>query len=88
MTASEICFFPYWWLFPLAMIVLFLLLRGGRRGFMTCRFCSRGHDVRETGQASPAREILDTRYARGELNGKEYEEMKGVLRRGQEPEKA
>ena len=64
------------WVFPVTFLVICLfilfayLFRGPRW------FCGR-QDRRELGEA--AREILDRRYASGEISREQYEEMKRVL---------
>jgi putative membrane protein len=65
-----------WWSFPLIMIIIcFFVMRGG---FSMCRHGS--HD--EGGSSSDlAKEILDRRYAGGEIDKSEYEEKKRDLNR-------
>ncbi len=58
--------FPWMWIF---LIVLFILLFIGRGRYG----CGR-HGTQKTGES--AREILDRRYARGEINREEYQQMK------------
>jgi putative membrane protein len=63
----------YWWIFPLVMIVLcFLFMRGciGRR--MCC--WGTGYDLGES-----ALDVLNKRYAKGEIDQQEYEEKKKEL---------
>ncbi len=58
--------FHWWWLIPVAMMVFCFLMmhRGGG--------CMMGHHrSRES-----AREVLDRRYASGEIGKEEYEEKK------------
>jgi uncharacterized membrane protein len=86
MSGSEFCSVPYWWLFPLVMIILCFLAMSGRRGSMMCGFGSRGTANHKISESNSAIEILDKRYALGELNRKEYEERKGVLRQVPEAE--
>lgn len=64
----------YWWIFPLVMILFcFLFMRGcmGRRWM-----CGWGSGLGES-----ALDILNKRYARGELDKQEYEERKRELTR-------
>ena len=61
--------FHWWWLIPIAMMVLcFLRMRGGRGGMMDCS--------RYRHSSESAREILDKRYALGQISKEEYEEKK------------
>lgn len=63
----------FWWIFPLVMFVLcFLFMRGciGRR--MCC--WGTGYDLGES-----ALDVLNKRYAKGEIDQQEYEEKKKEL---------
>jgi len=67
--------FPWWWLIPIAMMILcFLVMRrvGG---------CGIGK-VRPSPAGESAREILDRRYALGEIGKDEYEEKKRAIGQG------
>jgi putative membrane protein len=79
MYGSEFYNFPYWWLFPLVMIILCFLVMRGRWGSMMCGIGSRGTDNHKIRGLSSAMEILDKRYASGEINKEEYEEKKRTL---------
>ena len=72
MTGHEFCG-GYWWIFPLVMIVFcFLFMRGcGSR-----RMCGFGEYF---GVDESPLEILNKRYAKGEIDQKEYEEKKRNL---------
>lgn len=60
--------FP-WWIIPLAMMIFcFFVMRGHKR-------CARGW-FRSQPESESAREILDRRYALGEISKGEYEEKK------------
>ena len=66
--------FPWMWIFPLVFLIvlLFFLFRMG--GSPICG----GRGIRD---AEPsAREILDRRYARGEISREEYQRMKEDLK--------
>jgi putative membrane protein len=70
----------WWWIFPIVMIVLCVFMMRGRMGCMMCWPSSRSST--KTGQSSTsdsAGEILDKRYALGEINREEYEEKKGDI---------
>jgi putative membrane protein len=58
----------YWWIFPLVMIVLCFVFM---RGCMGRRMCGWGSDS--------VLEILDRRYAKGEIDRDEYDEKKSEL---------
>lgn len=74
------CGFGWWWVFPIAMIImcaLCLVVMRWRRGFMMCGPFSRGAgDQFWKGRAESASEILDRRYAQGEIGKDEYEEKR------------
>ena len=66
-------FFGYWWIFPLVMMFFcFLFMRGwgGRWRCWSGPFQDQGE--------SPM-DILNKRYARGEIDQPEYEEKRKVL---------
>ena len=70
----------WWWIFPIAMIVLCVFMMRGRMGCMMCWPSSRHSN--KTGQmvtSDSAREILDKRYALGEISKEEYQEKKGDM---------
>ncbi len=61
-------FHGYWWIFPLVIIIVcFLFMRGGGR-------CGCGsHDDQ---RPDSPKEMLNRRYASGEIDKEEYEEKK------------
>jgi len=65
--------FPWMWIFPLIFLVvmLFFLFRG--RDWPMCG----GRGMRDREES--AKEILDRRYARGEIGQEEYQRMKKEL---------
>jgi len=63
----------YWWIFPLVMIFFcFFFMRGGYRRGM----CGWGSG---SGVGESAIDVLNKRYAKGEIDKKEYEEKKSEL---------
>ena len=70
MYTSEFCNFSYWWVFPIVMMVLCFLMMRGRRWRMICN---------RTGRFDTALDILDKRYASGEIDKIEYEEKKRTI---------
>jgi len=91
MYGTEFCNFPFWWIFPLMMMAMcffmwFFMMRG-QKGSMMCGFGSRGTDNHKISDSNSVPEILDKRYALGEINKKEYEEKKSALRQVPETEK-
>jgi putative membrane protein len=77
---SFYCGFGWWWIFPLVMIIMFVLclfMMRRRTGFMMCGpFSQASGDSFGKGRPESAREILDKRYARGEIGKDEYEDKK------------
>jgi len=66
--------FHWWWLIPIAMMVLCFFMMRGRGGCMV-------RNVRSPHAGESARDILDKRYALGEIGKDEYEEKKRAISR-------
>jgi len=68
--------FTFMWIFPLLFFIVFLFFMRGMfgRGSMGCG----SHGGSATHKES-AHEILDKRFAKGEISKDEYEEMKKAL---------
>ncbi len=71
MLGSEGFAIPFWWIIPLIIIVLCFFMMRGAMG------CMRGGHRR--GSSDSALEILNRRYASGEIDKKEYDEKKRTL---------
>ena len=65
--------FPWMWIFPLIFLVVLVLFLFRGMGVPGC-----GHR-RAHAREESAREILDRRYARGELTREQYQQMKKDL---------
>ncbi|MGB7291709.1 MAG: SHOCT domain-containing protein [Thermodesulfobacteriota bacterium] len=68
--------YAFWWIFPIIMIVLCLFMMRGSMGCMGGRHRSSSSD--------PSLEILNKRYALGEIDKKEYDEKKSVISQNNE----
>lgn len=62
--------FPWMWIFPLIFLIALLILLFRRGGSPMCG----SHSAQ--GKEESARELLDRRYARGEITREEYQQMK------------
>ncbi len=71
-----------WWIFPLVIIgimVFCLFMMRGRMGSMICRPGFRNPCSHSENAADSALDILNKRYARGEMDKEEYEVKKKVI---------
>jgi uncharacterized membrane protein len=72
-------FEEYWWIIPLAMMALCFFMMAGRKGSMMWGSGSHGEN-RQIKSTDSAIDILDKRFALGEIDKKEYEETKRALK--------
>ena len=81
MAGSEFCGFSFWWIFPVVMIALCFFMMRGRRGGSICGFGSHHKKHNLTNISDSPINILDKRYALGEMSEEEYKEKKSILDR-------
>ena len=75
MTGYEFCL-NFWWVFPLVMIALCIFMRKGCGSRSMC-----GYGLPELKDiSSSAQDTLDKRYAKGEIDQREYEQRKKTLK--------
>ena len=72
--------FGWWWIVPVAMIVLCFFMMRGRVGCMMCWPSSRRNTgTNAIGASDSAQEILKKRYALGEISKEEYEDKRNDI---------
>ena len=79
MFCSDISCFSFWWIIPVFFMIMCFLMMRSRRGSKMCGFGSRNIDDDQTMDSYTAMEILNKRYASGQINKDEYQEMKRSL---------
>lgn len=79
MYGSEFCTFSFWWMVPLLMMLVCFFMMRRRWGTTMCGFGKRGRGWPATNGTESAMEILDKRYASGDIEKAEYEEKKRML---------
>ena len=79
MYAPEFTCFSFWWIVPIFMMILCFFMMRGRRGAMMCGFGSRDIGSHPTRSSDSALEILDKRYASGDIDKDEYVEKRKTL---------
>ncbi len=75
------CGFGWWWIFPIIMIAICFFMMRGRMGSMMCRPGSHGKDSHNEDTPDSALNLLNKRYAQGEISKEEYEERRGAITR-------
>ena len=79
MYSSEFLCSSWWWVWPVLMVAMCFIMMRKWKGPMMCGF---GHQRRHRphfNSSDSASDILDKRYAAGDINQAEYEEKKRKL---------
>ena len=79
MYCSEFFSSSWWWIWPVLMIAMCFFMMRRWRGPMMYGFGSRYKDRPHFNTSDSAMEILDKRYAAGEIDKTEYAEKKKSL---------
>lgn len=79
MNGLESVWNSFWWLLPLLLMILCCLGMRGKRGSGICGCRAWDADSRTILPDNSATEILDKRFALGEIGREEYEERKRSL---------
>ncbi len=79
MSGFEHYHFSLWWIFPMVMMLLcILMMRGRKRGIGCCSYPKADRRPRQEDSVS-AKDILDMRFASGEIDQAEYEAKKELI---------
>jgi len=79
MFGSESCVFSFWWIIPVVAMILCFFMICRRRGTMASGFGCCGRDWQQYKSKESSMDILDRRYASGDIDKTEYEEKKRTL---------
>lgn len=79
MFGSELCVFSFWWIVPVVMMILCFFMMRRRRGTMMSGFGCCGRNWQQAKGTEPSMDILNRRYASGDIDQIEYEEVKRTL---------
>ena len=88
MYGSELYAFSFWWIVPIVMMILCFFIMRGRRGPMMNGFGCCGRRWRQAKGKESSMDILDRRYASGDIDKTEYEEKKRTLTGPVEPKQS
>jgi len=85
MYGSELSAFSFWWIVPVVMMILCFFMMRRCKGTMMSGFGCCGRNWQQTSDTPSAKDILDRRYASGEIDQTEYKTKKKVLTDTVEP---
>lgn len=80
MFGSEFFCCSFWWIFPIFMMALCFFMMRVRKGSNMCGFGSHRNGIKKMSTSDSAFDILDKRYAQGDITKEEYEEKNEFLR--------
>ena len=73
------CGSGYWWILPILMMVVCLFMMRGHFGSMMSRSGSPGAGSHGGGSSDAALDVLNKRYAQGEISEEEYEKKRSTI---------
>jgi len=79
MYGSELGAFSLWWIVPIVMMILCFFMMRRLRGTMMSGFGCCGRDWQQAKGKESSMDILDRRYASGDIDKTEYEDKKRTL---------
>jgi len=79
MFASEFSSASLCWIFPILMIALCFFMIRRRKGSMMCRFGSHDTNIHQFSASDSTIDILNKRYALGDISKEVYEERTRTL---------
>ena len=88
MYGSELCAFSFWWIVPIVMMILCFFIMRGRRDAMMNGFGCFGGDWQKVKGRESSMDILDRRYASGDIDKTEYDEKKRTLTGSVDPKQS
>jgi uncharacterized membrane protein len=80
MLGSEFFHCSSWWIFPVLMIALCFFMMRWRKGSIMCGLGSHRTRIMQMSTSDSAFDILDKRYALGDITKEEYEEKNEFLK--------
>ncbi len=79
MYGLETCVFSFWWIVPIVMMILCFFMMRKRKWTMTGGFGPCSRNWQQPKGAESAMDILDRRYASGDIDKAEYEDRRRII---------